>query len=515
MQWSSHQNRVFEFVARGSGSGVVIAVAGSGKTTTIVEAVHRIDPRFSVHMLAFNSSIAKELKDRVPGHVRTSTFHSVGYGAIRKKLNANVTVDSKKMKKLLEKNLSLEDLEIYGSFVEKLVSFAKGEGVGALSRDTYTTWMGIVDHHDMFLDVEMPDIQPGEDVDDYMEKMRTFEEDAVKRAIEIAQKAMKWSEEDAEKGTIDFDDQLYLPLKWNLSLFRNDFVFIDELQDASPVRRALARKMLKTNGRIIGVGDPKQSIYGFTGATVDSMELFAAEHKATEMYLSVSYRCARSVVALAKNIVPYIESAPSAPEGEVVYNAELLSRTGASFDPTTLTNRDAILCRNTAPLISYAFKLIAKRIPCRVLGREIGQNLVSLVKKMKATTLENLEEKLLTYQSRETDKLRAKGEEQKAEAIADKVQCLLTIVDSLSEDDRSVQGVIDSIESLFSDDDRRQILTLSTCHKAKGKEWETVVIINPELMPSKMARQPWQKEQETNLMYVAYTRAKKRLIIMN
>jgi superfamily I DNA/RNA helicase len=56
------------------------------------------------------------------------------------------------------------------------------------------------------------------------------------------------------------------------------------------------------------------------------------------------------------------------------------------------------------------------------------------------------------------------------------------------------------------------VLTLATIHKAKGKEWDNVLVLRPDLMPSRAARQEWQQEEENNLMGVAATRAKLNLI---
>jgi len=82
-----------------------------------------------------------------------------------------------------------------------------------------------------------------------------------------ARSLIQASNESAKLGMLDFDDQLYLPLLWKLRLFQNDFVFIDEAQDTNPVRRALAKLALRPGGRLIAVGDPRQAIYGFTGAS--------------------------------------------------------------------------------------------------------------------------------------------------------------------------------------------------------------------------------------------------------
>ena len=147
-----------------------------------------------------------------------------------------------------------------------------------------------------------------------------------------------------------------------------------------------------------------------------------------------------------------------------------------------------------------------------MLGRDLGAGLTSLVKRVKARGIDALIEKLIAWRDREVAKHTAKGEELKAEAITDRVECVLTVIDSLDENHRTVPALLAAIEGLFSD--QGGCLTLSTVHKAKGKEWQTVAILRPDLMPSKWARQDWQADQEQNLIYVAYTRAKKNLIFI-
>jgi len=68
-----------------------------------------------------------------------------------------------------------------------------------------------------------------------------------------------------------------------------------------------------------------------------------------------------------------------------------------------------------------------------------------------------------------------------------------------------------NIDALFSDNRDGSVLTLATVHKSKGLEWDRVFILDPKLMPSKYARQQWQLDQETNIHYVAITRARQEL----
>lgn len=505
---SPYQQAVMDHAHEGTGSVIITAVAGSGKTKTIELCLPVIPEDHEVRCLAFNTTIAKELNARIDQlrhyaaqdrdcpwygrqfrNVRASTFHSLGVGSVAYKLRCKVPelqTDSRKCIKLAEQHMNPIDFEIYGNFAAKLVGYGKGEGIGTLVPDSIDNWFRLIQHHDLYSDSE------------------EFDET---RAIELTQDLLRWSNKAAEGRYIDFDDQLYLPLLWNLRMFTNDDVLVDEAQDTNPVRRALVKKILKAGGRSYWFGDERQAINGFTGASHDSLDIVRREFNAIDLPLTVCYRCCKSVVAHAKQWVPYIEAHDAAPEGKVTEHMELNDAI------KVLGDHDAVLCRNTAPLVSLALSLMARGRGCVVLGRDIGQGLISLVKKMRAGTLEALESKLAEFCEREVAKYMAKGEEGKAEGVSDRVACIFAIIEQTPEDDRSVGGLIKRVESMFRDDNG--VLTLATVHKAKGKEWDVVGILRPDLMPSKWARQEWQYTQELNLSYVCATRAKMHLIYMD
>ena len=495
---SPMQARFFDWVQNGRGSAVLIAVAGSGKSTTIVQSLNYIGDNTSVTVLAFNASIAKEMKGKIEKlgmatgrtmrNVAAKTFHSLGYGAILKKLNKRfneVETDGRKLNRLFREEFSTEAKDLYGSFVPKLVSLGKGEGLGVLRADDKNAWMDLIRHHDLSLDSE----------------------DAVEAvAIDLASQLLALSNKvAAERNWIDFDDQLYLPVLWRLRLWQNDWVFIDEAQDTNPIRRALAKMVLRPGGRLVAVGDPNQAIYGFTGASHDAIDLIKREFNAAELPLTVSYRCPKVAEALVQPLVPHFSVHESAPQGEIL---RLSMKDGLA----KLTARDAILCRNTAPLVELAFQLIASGRGCTVLGKDIGTGLVNLIKKQKAKGIESLIQKLEAFREREVSRFLAAGEEEKAEAITDRVACITTVIFNLPEDMRTVPSLITRLESMFSDDASN--LTLCTAHKAKGREWTNVAILRADLMPSKWARQQWQYAQEMNLIYVAHTRFQQSLIFL-
>lgn len=489
MQFSPQQTAVFDWVRSGRGSAFVEAVAGAGKTTTIVEACRLM--RGSVAFAAYNKKIATEIEEKVAQHglgtnVRVGTFHRFGYAAWRK-VAPHAKLDARGKQDAIADELSIPGE--FSEFVAKLVSLAKNNAVGLFgSADDLSQWWAIVDHHDLTEALEDP-------------------RDA-KLAIGFAQQALAKSREIARE-LIDFDDMVYMPVITRCRVWQNDWLLVDEAQDINPARRALARKMLRPNGRAVFVGDSHQAIYGFTGADAEAVSNVTREFRCTRLPLTVTYRCPKAVVAAAREYVSHIEAHESAPEG-IVGSLHEDDLAGAGLCPA-----DAVLCRLTAPLVKLAFKLIKAGIGCHVEGRDIGAGLLKLATRWsRVKSVTALRERLEEYVEREVEKLTAKGQETKAEAVQDRVDTLLALLDGC----KTLDDLTVKITELFtSDEDGHQnTLTLSTVHKSKGREWDRVFVLGfTKFMPSRFARQAWQLEQENNLIYVAFTRAKRELVLID
>ncbi len=500
--YSPQQSAFFATVEDRRGGNILLeAVAGAGKTTCLVGACERMTPvgrYFSVALVAYNNRIAKELKEKTSHlkYVTAGTVHSFGFKAWMRTA-PKATVEAKKLQKLQEvsalavgRELGAED-----EFARILVSLAKQAAFGCTGRPIESEdWYALIERHDV------ADVLPD---DVTAEQIKQYVADAV--TLLAASNAQCQS-------VIDFDDMIYAPLFFNARIWQNDWVLVDEAQDTNPARRMLARKMLRPGGRFIAVGDPHQAIYGFTGADNDALDLIAKDFNCRRMPLTVTYRCPQAVVAFARQFVSHITAHESAPIGAVLVKdgAELLKLPKAHFGAG-----DAVLCRNTAPLIDLAFKLIRAGVGVRVEGRDIGNGLIALATKWKRlTTLGTLASKLAEYRDKEVQKLLAKGQEMKAASVEDRVEALLTLIDGQNAQTGSVKTLVETIQGMFGDTDGPvATVVLSTVHKAKGREWDRVYLLNREaLMPSRYARQAWQQEQEVNLIYVAATRAKSVLI---
>lgn len=495
---SAQQAAFLDWVSTGAGSCIVEAVAGAGKTTTLLEAVDRTGG--GVAILAYNKKIADEIKEKLAKRgvdwkaAEAGTVHSFGLRAFSKTFG-KPEIDDRKTEWVIktmigEEGAPANDIRlVFSATIAKLVSFAKQRALGVIgSIHDAKRWWDIIDHFDVFGD----------------------DDDAKQQARDIISAAMAvLVRSNATTTIIDFDDMVYLPVLLKCRFWQYRWVFVDEAQDTNPARRALVKAILRRDGRLVAVGDRHQAIYGFTGADSDSLDLIKHDFGATELPLTVTYRCPKSVVARAREYVSHIEAHESAPEGVVMaIQMEQL------YDHNQLCAGSAILCRNTKPLAALAFDLIRRKIACRVEGRDIGKGLVKLATKWKSVkTVNGLETALLRYRAAQTARLKAEGKEMAAQSIEDQVDTLLVVAAECKRaGNDNIPAVVASIQSLF-EDGRKDMLVLCTGHRSKGMEWKTVFLLDMDnTIPSPYARKKWQLEQEKNLAYTMITRAQETLI---
>jgi len=490
MKPSKYQQAIFDFISNDNGSAVIEAVAGSGKTTTVIKSLELIPKDKTVLMLAFNKSIADELKTKVPGHVDVKTFNGLGHSILGSRLG-RLNLDTYKMRNILKEVMDGFDYKEFGDLVYQLTGYARRLGLLPsdirgipLIEDNKTEWLNIINHFGMPIEHYLIDV-----VISYARK-------AIIKSVDMT----------ADKRVIDFDDQIYIPAIKNMRGNGYDYIFVDEAQDVSPVRTKLIQLVLNPNGRVIAVGDSRQAIYGFTGSDSRAMQTLRETFNAVSLPLSISYRCAKNIVSEAKKVMPTIEANETAIDGEVISLDK--------YDLNGFNAGDMIICRKNAPIVSLCFKLISNGIPARVMGRDISSGLIKLIEKLKPKGLEGkhgLRDKLLVWEAKETEKWNKEERLDMIETVKDKVSCILAVLERAAVN--TVPDLIRSIESMFSDDpDNKKAVTLSSIHKSKGLESEIVYFLDEDIIPLKSARLDWQIEQENNLRYVAVTRAKSKLV---
>ena len=505
---SAYQQAIFDWIIEGRGDAIVNAVAGSGKTTTLIQASQRLKTSRAL-FAAFNAHIAKTLSDRILT-MTCRTIHSVGNRCVSRYLGRTVLDDSKYRNLCRDQANGLQQA-MTAHYAQQLQEWARSgaddddepEAVPKLeelqaaiaqlvhfTQCTLTNPDSAIAVHSMAahfgLEIPYPDL-------------------LIPAIATILEQGQDLARQDK---IIDYSDMLYLPYVWDLQPQTFEWVFVDEAQDLSAAQLHLILKARAKGGRMLLVGDPLQAIYGFAGADCESFDRIKDTLQAQELPLSICYRCPVKVLELAKKIVPHMEAAPGAPDGRVETMRE-------SKLPEVVKEGDLILCRLTAPLVSLCIELIAQRIPARVRGRDIGRMLTAIardVAQIRGFSFRRFSEFLEEYRSKRVAKLQQRANpEAQIESFCDRVDGVKACYETF--ECKTLEAFCLEIEGLFSDD--RPSVILSTVHRAKGLEEDRVFILYPDKLPLVWEnQQPWELTQEMNLKYVALTRGKAELIFV-
>jgi DNA helicase II / ATP-dependent DNA helicase PcrA len=466
--WSLLQKNIFRDIAQGLGHTVVIARAGSGKTSTIVEGFKYLPKGKKTLMVAFNKAIADELKERAPSYVDVMTLHSLGFRAIKQTFGADVVLENNKCFAIVGSIIG-EDRDLWevNQSICKCVSLCKGFLVDTPAR--------IGDLIDKF----------GIEIFEYSRE----------KFIEIVIRTLGYCK--AKKNIIDFDDMIWFPFVYRLNVGKFDVVFVDEAQDLNQAQIAMVLSACKMGGRIIAVGDPAQSIYQFRGADSEAIPNFITKLGAKTLPLSVTYRCPKKVVDLAQEVVSDIIACDGAKDGivEEVATDQLLK---------LVKPGDFVLSRTNAPLIKYCLKLLRAGVPANIQGRDIGSNLIYFIKKSKSKTINEFIDYVNKW--REIEVKRLLSEKKDSMVAIDKSECLL----NLCEGTLTIKDLKETIEKLFNDVDDAAKVIFSTVHKAKGLERDRVFVLKNTFRYGKGV-----EGEEANLWYVAITRSKNYLFLVS
>lgn len=473
-QWSQMSLDLFDAYMHSKDNLIVQAVPGAGKTRNL-EELWGMDTSTKLY-LVFNTAPRDEARAKLKPLQGSdiSTLNGLGHRAIMQAFG-DVHLDGRKVIGIIREHVPM-----------KHVPFAqRRERQWALNKAVETAKR-------VCTDVEL---QP--EVLDHM--VYTYDLECYSGMYEDARRVLELS--DDMVSVIDYGDQVRLPALYDIPLPRYDVVLGDESQDFSPIQALLISRLQA--GRYVFVGDRNQSMYGFNGAMNNSLDYLKEQFNCREMPLSITYRCAKSIVSSAQQLYPQIQPWDQSPEGMV---------RGLDNDELPQGADTLVVCRNNAPVIELAYKLLGQGIPCHVRGRDIAEGLVSLIKKQQASSVRQLLTSLELWYELERQKALAREDERKLQSLDDKYNSLLLFISKCNPDDHP-DNVIEVIQALF---DNGRGVCLSTVHKAKGMEAHSVYVLQPGLFTQSQQRckQPWQRIQERNIHYVALTRAKRQMIYM-
>ena len=487
---SKYQQKIFDFVSNGVGNASILACAGAAKTSTIVAAVKMIPPKQKCLFLAFNKSVAEELTEKLKSNsnVSVKTSHSLGLLMLRRNIGGNIEIDEYKYRTYIKNNIN----EL--STAQNLIH----------TKQELTDYLNNI--FDLFNFARFNYCQSIKEIDNIAKKYSIpiqYDE------CEVVLKVLDWGKENTD--IIDFTDMIWLPVELRMKPMglQYDWICVDESQDQSIISIELFKKCFKRGTRCIFTGDPSQTIYTFAGSSEDAFNMLTTMPNTQEFDLPISYRCDKEIVKLANQYVPIMQCKDNANEGIVLENCHI----------SDIKENDMVLARSKAPLIKLYTKLLKKGINCYIKGQDIGNN---LIKKLENVEIEELNPKLdkdgvfiklYTKLFKDRNKLMEKrgldyDDATLSSSIMEQYDSINTLL-VLSEKCKTKTELISHIKDIFTNNEKG--ICLSTIHKAKGLESDNVYILCHSTMPSKLALQEWEKKQELNLIYVAYTRAKHKL----
>lgn len=500
--WTTEQQAICQWFAQSPGHLVVRARAGSGKTSTILEAIrHASEP--DILLAAFNKRIATVLQTRVADlpHVQAMTLHALGFQAVRR-VWKHVSVDADRAKQLTDAVCPVTVRDSTRWLITRLHTRA---------REVFPL---VTKSEDLIPLALLADCAP--DPRDEQEPSVDFVCDYAFRAMEQAL---------IPALTVDFADMIYLPVRLGLVTPLYDLVVVDEAQDMNAAQLIIAQALLKPGGRFVLVGDDRQAIYGFRGADSDSLDRLKGVLGAQELTLTTTFRCGMTIVREAQRLVPDIKAWGRAANGTV---ASLT--VDEMYD--IVQPGDFILSRLNAPLVSVTMSLLRVGRRARIEGRDIGQTLAALVRRLskfgRITAIRPWLLEVDAWENREVARAIAKHVLSKADLVADQAATLRVLAERAT----FVSDVQDRIAHLFNDQiSADDYIICSSVHKAKGLEANRVFALRetfnlpvvcafcghrhyakcPRCGCEDYTPLPSAAQEERNISYVAITRAKQSL----
>jgi len=453
----------------GNGSLLVDAKAGSSKTTVLIESMYRLAqlfPNLTVAYFIFAKRNQVEAESKAPASVNCQTAHSLGLRALKSVLG-KIEVDTR------------------GDKAEAIArGLFGGEDEKIEARYNFVQALGLAKAYLC---------ETAEDVAKFVEK---HEVDLLEdTAQEFATKILEGLRLSAVQNRIvDFNDMVWLPVRLNLTLPQFDIVMADEAQDLSPARIQLILRTVKPNGKLISVGDDRQSIFSFTGSDAQSLATIRGLSDAHVLPLNMTFRCGRKIVELCQEIVPEYEAHESNPEGLVAEKSE-------EDMLRDVQPGDAILSRVNAPLVGYALQLLKAGRKANILGRDLGKGMLYMLKRSGASDVNAFLTWLTEWANIECERKLKKNQD--TTQIKDKMSCM----ESFCEGTNDLAEVRKRINDIFSDSEEGNFVILSSVHRFKGLERSTVWVLANTLKRGK-------NTEEDNIAYVSFSRARNCLFLV-
>jgi DNA helicase-2/ATP-dependent DNA helicase PcrA len=394
--------------------------------------------------------------------------------------------------------------------------------------------------------------------DDYPQVSSTASRTGPLPPVAIARLYAAYEELRRERHLVDFESVLELtaailaehPAAAAAVRDRYSYFVVDEYQDVNPLQKMLLDVWAGDCDDVCVVGDPRQTIYSFTGATPSYLTGFAADYPdATVIRLVRNYRSTPQVVALANRLsgaagvsgggvsgggAPLVAQRPAGPEptlteyGDEPQEAAAVARQAAALIRAgTAAGQIAVLVRTNAQTQGYERALGDAGVPFQVRGAERFFDRAEVrqaVALLRAAARSSSADEAPASQvrpvlsglglSRDAPTGRGKARErwESLEALAQLAEEFFgaaphaTLADLAAE--LALRGATGQAPALEG-------VTLASLHAAKGLEWDVVFLpgLTDGTLPIIYAQTDEAIEEERRLLYVGITRARDRVCL--
>ncbi|MEU3712555.1 UvrD-helicase domain-containing protein [Streptomyces catenulae] len=462
-----------------SGSHLVIqAGAGTGKTTTLAMLAHEAQAQGRRgRYLAFNRSIARDAAHTFPGETACTTAHALAYAEVGRNFRARMDAPRRSGWRTgaalgIDTGMSLR-------LGPRTITH---RGLSCTALRTVNRFCQSADRH--LTHHHVPPLRGAE-----AEPLHSRLADAV---LPYARKA--WADlQNPDRGTVRFLHDHYLKM-WALQdpIIAADYLLLDEAQDTNPVVEHLLDAQ-RNHAQVVLVGDSAQAVYGWRGAR-DIMTGSPGRH----LRLSHSFRFGPALAHEANRWLT-LANAP-------------LRLTGAPWRTTELTvvrAPRAILCRSNAGAMREVIRQLATGRRVALAGGSGALNALAQAAHELESGRSTGHPELMLFAS--WGELREYAEYDPAG------RDLLPLVELV--DTHGSEAVLATLDQLSPEEHAEVIV--STAHRAKGREWDSVRIGDDFTEPDDLDEHDDRgiplpgpvDPDEARLAYVAVTRARSRLDI--
>lgn len=473
-------------IINSSGNIKINAVAGSGKTTTIIEYSKSRPKKNKILYLAFNRSVKTEAEQRFGSigldNVKVETAHSLAYKNTVFRFNYKVksqgyktyeVAEILKLRRRKEKHFEL----IAANHINRFVNYfcnSKAKKVNQLN----------------YLDV----------VSDPL-------------AIEFVQKNYDYIEKQAreflakmDKGETEITHDFYLK-KFQLSYpnLGYDFILFDEGQDASP---AMLDVFLNQPATKVIVGDSHQQIYSWRFA-VNSLESVDF----TRFPLTISFRFPQDIANLAVEILKW---------KNLLDAKEILPIKGTGGKEGNKLK--ATLARTNLGLLSKAIDFVTEKSKPQTLYFEGNVNSY-FYSDDGASLFDVLNLYNHNHDMIKDNLIKSMNDFSELEEYVEKTEDtqLAMLVEIVKKYENDLPRLIRLIRDSTVENKKDAKMIFSTVHRSKGMEYESVFLHNDFISQKKIKRLVEKQNEvpidvakineEVNILYVAVTRAINNLFI--